>query len=342
MAPRRKEHSSDIRFLVLKHFENGESYATIAKKTLLPRSTVQYIIKRYKETKCILNKKGRGRKRKTSAAVDRIIQRKIKADRRKSASSVKEELEKELGITIHANTVRNRLHEVGLYGRVARKKPMVNKTNRTKRIQYAKKMLEHPFRYWQNVLWSDESKFNLFGSDGKVMVWRSTNEEFDPLCTVPTVKHQGGSVMLWGCFSRAGVGNLHFIEGIMDRFMYREILEENLQDSAKRLGLGARFVFQHDNDPKHRAVFVSDWLKKNRIEVLQWPSFSPDLNPIEHIWDELERRMKKHQPKNKDELKRYLLQEWLGIGKDVTEKLVDSVPNRLYECLQMKGYPTRY
>ncbi|CAF1541910.1 unnamed protein product [Rotaria magnacalcarata] len=342
MAPRRKEHSSDIRSLVIQHFENGDSYSTIATKTLLPRSTIQYIIKRYKTTKCILNVKGQGRKRKTTAGVDRIIQRKIKVDRRKSALSVKLELEKELGVKIHANTVRNRMHEIGLYGRVARKKPLVNKVNRTKRIQYAKTMLEKPFGSWKEVLWSDESKFNLFGSDGKVMVWRSTKEEFSPHCTVPTVKYQGGSVMVWGCFSRAGVGNLHFIDGTMDRFMYREILEKNLMESANKLGLSNDFIFQHDNDPKHRAVFVNDWLKKKQIQVLKWPSFSPDLNPIEHLWDELERRMKKHQPKNKDELKRYLLHEWAGIGRDVTEKLVDSVPNRLYECVKMKGYPTRY
>ena len=246
-----------MRSLVVKHFENGDSYAVIAKKTLLPRSTVQYIIKRYKNTKCIVNMRGRGRRRKTTAAVDRIIQRKIKADWRKSASSVKVELEKEYGVIIHANTVRNRIHEIGLYGRVARKKPLLNKDNRTKRIRYAKTMLEKSFSYWKDVLWSDESKFNLFGSDGKIMVWRSTNEEFDPRCTAPTVKYQAGSVMVWGCFSRVGVGNLHFIDGIMDRFMYREILEKNLTESARKLGLGPNFVFQHDNDPTLVEILLS-------------------------------------------------------------------------------------
>ncbi|CAF1531494.1 unnamed protein product, partial [Rotaria magnacalcarata] len=129
-------------------------------------------------------------------------------------------------------------------------------------------MLEKPFGSWKEVLWSDESKFNLFGSDGKVMVWRSTNEEFSPHCTVPTVKYQGGSVMVWGCFPRAGVGNLHFIDGTMDRFMYREILEKNLMEAANKLGLSNDFIFQHDNDPKHRAVFVNDWLKKKHIQIL--------------------------------------------------------------------------
>ena len=182
--------------------------------------------------------KGRGRKRKTTATVDRFIQRKIKVDRRKSALSVKVELENELSVIIHANTVRNRMHEIGLYGRVARKKPLVNKVSRTKRIQYAKTMMEKPFGCWKDVLWSDESKFNLFGSDGKIVVWRSTNEELSPQCTVPTIKNQGGSVMVWGCFSRAGVGNLHFIDVTMDRFVYREILEKKSHGIGKQFGAG--------------------------------------------------------------------------------------------------------
>ena len=167
-----------------------------------------------------LNLSGRGRKRKTTASVDRIIQRKIKLDRRKSASTVKAEIKKELGVIVHANTIRNRLHEIGLYDHVARKKPYVYKINRGKRIAYAKMMMEKPNDYWKHVLWSDVSKSNLFGCDGKIMVWRSTMEEYDPKCTVPTVKHNGGSVMVWGCFSRSGVGNLCFIEDNMDRFLY--------------------------------------------------------------------------------------------------------------------------
>ena len=143
-----------------------------------------YIIKRYKKPKCILNVKGRGRKRKTTATIDRFIQRKIKVDRRKSALSVKVELENEFGVIIHANIVRNRMHEIGLYGRVACKKPLVNKVSRTKRIQYAKTMMKKPFGYWKDVLWSDESKFNRFSSVDKAMVWMSTNKELSPQCTV--------------------------------------------------------------------------------------------------------------------------------------------------------------
>ena len=145
-------------------------------------------------TKCIGNLFGHGLKRKISAATDRMIVLKIKSNRRISAHVVKAEVEVELGMTLNANTTRNRVHEVGLFGRVARKKPLVNKVNRGKRLKFARDMLKKPIGSWKTVIWSDESKFNLFGSDGKVMVWRIPKEEYDPHYIVPTVKHGGGLV----------------------------------------------------------------------------------------------------------------------------------------------------
>ena len=210
----------------------------------------------------------------------------------------------------NASTVRRRAHEIGLYGRVARKKSLVNKVNRGKRIQYARTYREKLLGFWNQVVWSDESKFNLFGSDGKVMVWRTPKEEFNPMCTVPTVKHDGRSVMCWGCFSTSGVGNLVFIDGNMPGEMYRDILEKNLLQSVKKLKMKKDWVFQQDNDPKHRAAIVTNWLNRNKIERLVWPSFSPDMNPIEHLWDEIERRMKKEQPKNVHELRDALTRVW--------------------------------
>ena len=145
------------------------------------------------------------------------------------------DIESELGITISEQTVRRRLHEIGLKGRVTRKKPYVNKVNRGKRLEYAKTYREKPLGYWDNVLWTDESKFNLFGSDGKVMVWRTPKEELDPKCTVPTVKYGGGNVKCWGCFSSCSVGNLVFIDGNMTGEVYRDILQKNLFESIKKV-----------------------------------------------------------------------------------------------------------
>ena len=122
---------------------------------------------------------------------------------------------------------------------------------------------------------------------------------------------------------------------------YREILENNLLKSVEKLGMSHDWIFQHDNDPKHRAAIVANWLNRNGVERLPWPSFSPDMNPIEHLRDEVERQLKKKQPKSQNELKESLIEVWHGIELPTLKKLIDSVLNRLNEVIQTKEYPTR-
>ena len=238
MAPKKKEYSVDLRQTVIKHYLNGHSEHEIAQKMIIPQTSVHYIIDKHKKTKCVQNISGRGRKRNTTVYLDRAIQRKIKADRRKSASSVKAVIESEFGIIISEKTVRRRLHEAGFKGRVARKEPYVDKTNQMKHIQYAKKYREQPLCFWNQVLWTDESKFILFGSDARVMVWRILQEAFHPRCTVLTVKHGGLNVRCWGCISSSGAGNRVFIDGNMTGEAYRNILQRNLFESVKKTEFG--------------------------------------------------------------------------------------------------------
>src|SRR4029434_4643219 len=74
-------------------------------------------------------------------------------------------------------------------------------------------------------MWSDETKIELFGINSTCCLWRGKNAEYDPKNTIPTVKHGGGNIMFWGCFSAKGTGRLHRIEGTMDGAMYRGILD---------------------------------------------------------------------------------------------------------------------
>ena len=199
-------------------------------------------------------------KRKTGIHTDRAIHRKIKMNRRILSSSAKVELQNELNITISETKIRQRAHEVGLFDRVTRRKPYVNKVNRGKRLEYAQAYRENPLGFCNHAVWSNESKFNLFGLDGKVMVWRTTKEELDPQCTVPMVKYGGGSVKYWVCFSSTGIDNLVFIDGNMSGELYRDILQKNLLQSVKNLNMDKDWILQHDNDPKHRAAIMTNWL----------------------------------------------------------------------------------
>ena len=122
--------------------------------------------------------------------------------------------------------------------------------------------------FWDTILWSDETKVNLFGSDGVQHIWRRAGDEYADKNVVPTVKHGDGSLMVWDCMSSQGVGELHFLEGIMNGQMYCNILAKKMIPSLKALGRGA--VFQHDNDSKHSARATSAFLKKKRVKVLDW------------------------------------------------------------------------
>uniref|UniRef100_A0AAZ3R5I6 Transposase n=1 Tax=Oncorhynchus tshawytscha TaxID=74940 RepID=A0AAZ3R5I6_ONCTS len=119
------------------------------------------------------------------------------------------------------------------------------------------------------IIWSDETKIELFGLNAKRHVWRKPG-------AIPTVKHGGGSIMLWGCFSAAGTGRLVRIEAKMNGAKYRKILDENLLQSAQDLRLGRRFTFQQDNDPKHTAKTTPEWLRDKSQNVLELPSQSSD------------------------------------------------------------------
>jgi hypothetical protein len=147
------------------------------------------------------------------------------------------------------------------------------------------------------TLWSDETKIGLFGLNAKRHVWKKPG-------TIPIVKHGGGSIMLWGCFSVAGIERLVRIEGKMNGAKYRAILDENLLQSTQDLRLGQMFTFQQENDPKHTAKTTQEWLWDKSLNVLECSSQSPDLNATEHLWRDLKIAVRRRATSNLTELER--------------------------------------
>jgi DDE superfamily endonuclease len=194
----------------------------------------------------------------------------------------------------------------------------------------------------EKILWSDESKFYLFGTDGMVRVWKKRGESHKDECLRPTVKHRGGSIIVWASMSWSGVGNLVIIDEIMTKEVYVRILEESLKDSARKSGLGRSCLFQQDNDPKHTANFTKEFFKKSKLKVLPWVAQSPGMNPIENLCFKLEKKVASRKPSLKKDLEKVLKEEWELISENLTKKLVESMPRRVSAVIHAKGGSTKY
>jgi len=163
-------------------------------------------------------------------------------------------------------------------------------------------------------------------------------------CLVPTFKSGRKGTMVWGCFTSYGLGPLVRVDGRMTANDYIEILNNHLLPYLETLDQQNEYLFQDDNAPIHRARKTLSWMSENDISQLPWPPQSPDLNPIENIWDELERRVRKcvPLPKNETELFDFLQNEWSNIDQSVYCNLVESMPRRVKAVKKSKGYSTKY
>ncbi len=313
---------------------SGQGYKNISATLKVPKSTVASIILKWKTFGTTRTLPRAGCPAKLSYRGRRALVREVKKNPKITVAELQRCI-REMGESCRNSTIPAALHQSGLYGRVARRKPLLS-------ARYMKKHLKDSKMVTNKILWSDETKIELFGLNSKRYVWRKPGTAHHLSNTVPTVKNGVGSIMLWGCFSAAGTGRLVAIEGKMNAAKYRDILDENLLQSAQDLRLGRRFTFQQDNDPKHTAKITKEWLHNNSVTVLEWPSQSPDLNPIEHLWRDLKMSVHQRLPSNLTELERICKEEWQRIPKSRCEKLVASFPKRLMAVLNQKGASTKY
>jgi hypothetical protein len=265
-------------------------------------------------------------------------------------------LKSEFGVEVTPQTIRNRLKSLGLFARRAARKPLMLLRHRKLRLTFARHYQHWTSDDWSQVLWSDETKFNLFNSDGNHMIRRPKGTRYQPKYIRPTVKFNGGGVLCWGCFSAKSIGPLVLIDGIMDSSKYRDMMQNAMLPFANAT-MSPNWLYQQDGDPKHTSelmlgrklkmkngmvVRLFGWFRLNDVNLLRTPPYSPDCNPIEHLWAYVKRQLRGFRFKNKKELWEKVDELWKTISPHMLKQLVDSMPKRLQAIIKSKGGPTKY
>ncbi|CEJ05432.1 hypothetical protein RMCBS344292_19373 [Rhizopus microsporus] len=163
-----------------------------------------------------------------------------------------------------------------------------------------------------------------------------------------TVKHGGGCIMVWSCITWYGPGYIVDVGHNMDKFVYLSVLQDDLvktmaeyieKNPQDRMDF-SRFVFMQDNDPKHKSKIVSEWLEKQSFRVMEWPSQSPDLNPIENMWGLLKRRLFKRYdrpPAGMNELWERVSAVWYAITAEECQNYIRTMNRRCQAIIDANG-----
>ena len=193
---------------------------------------------------------------------------------------------------------------------------------------------------WKDVIFSDEKRFCLDGPDGHSYYFHDIRKE-----ELNSFNRQmgGGGVMCWGAFGYNKKSDLVLIDGRIDSKKYTNMLEERFLPFAVQMA-NENWIFQQDNCSVHVSKFAHKWFLDHAVTLLDWPSCSPDLNPMENMWGNLSRIVYQHgkQYNTVDQLKSAILESWEKITTDECRKLINSMQNRIFELILKKGGHTSY
>ncbi|UYV64960.1 hypothetical protein LAZ67_3002566 [Cordylochernes scorpioides] len=329
-----KQTDAFTRGMVIGLKRAGWSLRQIAADTHLGASTVHRLWRRWLEQGNVAIYRNAGATRVTSARVDRRILRQAVAAPQATCTAILQHVQDTLDHSISTRTISRRLIANGLHScRPLRRLPLTP-TNRRQRLEWCRARSTW-MTEWHRVVFSDESRFCLSSDSRRVRVWRRRGERSNPAAIVerPIVRQRG--IMVWGAIAYDSRSPLLRIQGTMTAQRYvddvlRPVTLPYLQGVPNAL-------YQQDNARPHTARISQQALQD--VQMLPWPPYSPDLSPIEHVWDIIGRRLHASpQPHSEDELWQMVEREWRAIPQDAIRTLIDSLPRRVAACIAVRGF----
>ena len=199
---------------------------------------------------------------------------------------------------------------------IALGKPGLSEASRRKRCEFAEEHIHWTIKQWYSILWSDETWVN--GYHRRIYVTRQPGEEFDDTCLFSRVQRRAGW-MFWGCFSGTKKGPCLFWEKAWKSINSERYCEHTLSLVERYMAVHPYLLFMQDNAKAHSSKYTKSWLQEHQIQTIIWPPNSPDLNPIEMVWNKMKQ----------------WIQEKYGIEFDTIESLGKKMPYpRLREIVQ--------
>jgi len=250
------------------------------------------------------------------------------------------DIRRELQLPVSPHTISRRLDEIGLFGRVQETEHELTEFDLQRRLAFANQYLHWTADQWARVFFSDETHFYL-GHHGRTYVRRPVGASHDPKY-MRQEKQLHGKVSLWGCICAEGLGHAELYAGSLDSTRHRDILRHSLIKTLRQFYPSGPWNFQQDNVRFHTTPETVTYLHERGVTLIEWPPWSPDLNPIENLWNVLKARVYARFAQSLEEMEQFIREEWAAVDLNFISHICRSMPLRLQLLLDNNGHKISY